>query len=750
MFLLTALAAPGLLRLEVRTDGHALVPRDDPAVRLDAEIRRQFDLRDAIVVYVESSHQDGIYNPETLDRVQRLSVALTELEGVDTEHVMSLATERRDRVYTGTLRFRPFLDPLPETQAELDRLRSDVEATGILHGTLVSYDSSAAVILVGVPSRGKGGYRTALYRKVRETAEAVGNGGDRILVVGAPVAEALLGTHLLQDLALLIPLAVSMIALIVWWGCRRVWGVVLALTEVGACLVWTFGCMGWAGVPVYLTVAVLPVILTSIGLADEIHILWHYQRLLERGGRRRAVVATMDRMTRPVVLTSLTTSIGFLSFAFSPIVPVRVFGIFAALGVLFCMLWSLTVIPALLAIIDPERMRRPVAASASPRIARSMAGLTRHRAWTLAVVLLISVVALFGVSRVRVQDGWVDGFARGSEFRRAVEQVNGGLHGTHLLLARLSFADPGGGMPLLDPLRLEAIGAFERFARGLPGVGGVLGTHDHLTTMHHLLNARQPGSRRLPGDSLGMQYLMTYFDKVRGVERRRQIIDDGMQATVVTLFLGNANYRDTAELMRELRSYVTTNLSHFGTRLDFAGDVAVSQAMIPAVVETQINSLVAALVLAWLTVGLILRSIRTALLAILPSVVAALWVMGALGWLGVPLGVATSMFFVITLGIGIDYAVHFLDGVQRRRDRGADQAVSATIDEVGPAIVVDCLALALGFGLLSVSSVPANARLGLLVALALVACAVLTLGGLGALTRPGPEPEVRARAGGSN
>jgi predicted RND superfamily exporter protein len=178
--------------------------------------------------------------------------------------------------------------------------------------------------------------------------------------------------------------------------------------------------------------------------------------------------------------------------------------------------------------------------------------------------------------------------------------------------------------------------------------------------------------------------------------------------------------------MESLRKYAAEHFARYGAELDFAGDVAVSQAMIPAVVDTQINSLMLALALSWGTVALLLRSVRSAFLAILPSTVAALWVMGALGWLGIPLGVATSMFFVITLGIGVDYAVHFIEGVRRR---GVDGALA----EVGPAIVVDTLALALGFGLLTVSSVPANARLGLLVALALVAGCVLTLGGLGAV-----------------
>jgi predicted RND superfamily exporter protein len=98
-------------------------------------------------------------------------------------------------------------------------------------------------------------------------------------------------------------------------------------------------------VPVYLTVAILPVILVAVGVADELHVFTCFLRRRHAAGAapQDAVVrATMDEMAAPVVTTSLTTAVGFLSFVLSPIGPVRVFGLFMAVGVLFCMLWSLT------------------------------------------------------------------------------------------------------------------------------------------------------------------------------------------------------------------------------------------------------------------------------------------------------------------------------------------------------------------------------------------------------------------------
>ncbi|MES1244954.1 MAG: MMPL family transporter [Acidobacteriota bacterium] len=742
--LLTLAAAPGLLRLELRTDGHALVPPNDPAVLFDEEVRREFHLRDPVVVLIESPV--SVYNPGTMRRLKGLTEALARLDGVGPDNVVSLATERRDRVYPGTLVFRPLLDPLPHNPLLLRLLREDVEAISLLTGTLVSADGRAVAVLVGAPP-GPTWDRTSFYKDVLAASAPFARDGDRVSVVGAPVAEALLGTHVQEDLSLLLPLSVALISGIIALGCRRAWGVALGLSEVGGCLVWTFGIMGWAGVPVSLTTSLLPVILATVGVADDIHLLWRYQRVLARISPEEphpaAVRRTMSDMVRPIALTSVTTLIGFLSFNSSQIEPVRAFGTFAGVGMVYCIFYSLTALPAALALLPPERLSNPRLAEGGGDGARLLPLVRRPRA-TLAALLLVSVAVGAGAWRLRVQDGWIDGFAPGSGFRRDTDRANRLLNGTHILLAHLTVDWPEERVPhlsrrsgpLLDGRVVAAIGGFESFLAGRPRVGGVLGPYNQLATVNYLWHARKPGWRTVPsgGDSpRTIDRLLIFFDRVRGEVRRREVIHDDLRRTVVTVFLKDANYRDTRELMEAAREYSRRNLEPLGIRLGFAGDVAVSQAMIPAIVRTQVVSLLLALAGSFLAVCVLYRSLRTGLLAILPPSLAALWMFGVMGWLGTPLGVATSMFFAITLGIGVDYAIHFLERADGA-PAGEDPALWA-LREAGPAITADAFAIALGFGLFLLSQVPANARLGGLVCVALLASWLLTLAGLGSLLR---------------
>lgn len=738
--------APGLARLELRTDGAALVPPGSPAVAADREIRERFGLRDPVVVLVETSHPAGIYNPRTLRRVRELSRRLAALEGVEPEQVVSLATERSYRYHRDPPHHRPFLDPPPETAPELARVRGDVEAVDLLTGTLVSADGTAAAVLVGVAPasfRERAGDRRKLTRRIVAVAEAAGGAPDRVSVVGAPVAAALLGDHVLRDLALLVPAAVALMALVLWIGCRRLAGVLLGVSEVGACLVCTFGLMGWLGVPVYLTTAVLPVILTCVGLADEVHLLWRHQRLLDEtpAGRSSEVAErTFRDLAGPVVFTSLTTAAGFLSFAASPLPAIRAFGAFAAFGVAVCLLWSLAAVPAALALLPDAALRRPGGGRPFRRGLEAVApGLLRRRGAVLAALGVVTLLLGSGAPRLAVQDSWVAGFAPESPFRRATERADELLAGTHTLLVELAAAAPapapGSGTPaqaFLDPERVAAVGDFEEFLAARPGVGGVLGLHAHVTTTRFLASGGQEDRRTVPERPAWVRQMIAQMGLVRGEVRRHEIVDEAFEHTVVTVLLEGANYRDTEALLAAIRRYEAQRLAPLGISVRFGGDVAVSQAMIPAIVESQLVSLGLALAGTLVVATLLYGSLAVGLVVVAPVAAAVLWIFGVMGWLGIPIGVATSMFCAVTLGIGIDYGIHLFDRFRREAAAGARRPALAAVLHAGPAIVADAAAIALGFGILAFSRVPASRALGLLVAGALAASCLLTLAGQGA------------------
>jgi uncharacterized protein len=778
--LVTLAMAPGALRLTLRTDGHSLVPTGAAAVRYDQAIRDEFSIEDPIVVSIRSPHPDGVFNTGTLTLIRDLTARIQALDGLRADSVLSLSTERADRVYPGTLVFRPFLDPVPATPKEMARLRGDLAAVGLYTGTLVSFDGTMAAIFVGAPN---GSDRTELARALGEVVRAAGPVPEEIHVIGAPVAEALLGHHILEDLGApealvgrrlgqtgategaasgsawsldglraflarhlgLVPTAVVILGLVLYAAFRSVAATALALLKLGACLLLVFGLMGWLGVPIYLTLAVMPVLLIATGASDEIHIFTRYARELREHPEKGSVEAlsvTLDELWEPVSKTSLATAFGFLSFVISPLPAVRAFGIFTGIGTCVCFLWALTVTTACAGLMAPERFvapsrRRgpsPDGRRGPPLLARLGALVIRRPRIVLGGAALVLAASAVGASRVAVQDSWIDGFSPASEFYRATSAFNEQFLGTHVLLVSVGPKDPplAGEVALLHRSEaLERIGELERFIaeRRQDAVGGVLGPASYLTTTAFLVRGRDPAFRVVPPKAERIADLWKYYARVRGARQLRQVVSKDGRRGLVTVLLKDANFVATRRLMDAVRAYERERLAPAGIAVGFAGDVAVSQALIEGIVTTQVGSLLLSIAGVLLSTALIGRSLRSGAYAVVPCSAAVLVNFGLMGWLGTPLGVATSMFASMTVGIGVDYAIHLLDRhqLELRAGRAPDAAVVAAMATTGRAILTNAVAVSLGFSVLVLSQVPANARLGARVSASIVGCMLGTL-----------------------
>jgi hypothetical protein len=223
--------------------------------------------------------------------------------------------------------------------------------------------------------------------------------------------------------------------------------------------------------------------------------------------------------------------------------------------------------------------------------------------------------------------------------------------------------------------------------------------------------------------------LWDYYRFARGAHRLRQAVDGDYTRSLTTVFLKDANFAGTARLMSDLRAYEREHLLPLGINIGFAGDVAVSQSLIHSIVTTQLQSLGWSLAGIFVVTAFLAGSARRGFYCLLPSLLAVVIKFAVMGWADIPLGVATSMFAAMTLGIGVNCAIHLLEGFEQARAAGQSphDAMARSLRLTGPPALINTLAVSLGFGVLMLSQVPANARLGLLLVLGLANCFIVSV-----------------------
>lgn len=761
--LVTLLAGAGLLRLRIETSGHSLVPEDHPAVEADRRLAESFGRDETLVVAMVAPGGAGsVLEAGPLALLSRLTRRLGDLEGVAPGGASSLATVEVAVQDGGTLRVSPLLGDAGDGAGDgSDALAERLETDRSLDGLWISADRSAATILLRLDPRAD---RRALVRLVRGVLDEEGRGRPESLhLAGAPVAEEMLGEHVLEDLARMLPLVVGVLALALFLVFRSPFQVLVPLAEAGCSIVVALGTLAWCGRPLTLVTAIAPVILVGLAVADEVHLFERYAALRRartgggespEGDPHRLVVEAVLELWWPLVFTSLTTALGFLAFLTTSLAAVRDFGLFTAVGILAALAMSLSFVPACLVLgeeLEASRRRRSLGRrpigrrtldrrtldprNLGHRALAVGAACRRHRGRVLAACGLFVLLSPLAVGRIRVQDSWVGNFDPDSPLARADRVINQHFLGTHRLRV---VVDTGEREGVYDPALLRQLEELQGRLESLDEVGGTLSLVDLLERSG---GWREDGEG-LPASPSEVAEALLAVSFLRGPEGLAPVVDPPHRRLHLSVFLRHADYRRTARVVEAVRGFAR---EHWGERVsvELGGDARVSQAAVESVVGDQLRGLLGALVGVVLLLAALLRSPKSALVVVTPIALAVLLNLAVLGLAGIPLGIATSMFSAVSVGIGVDYALHLWWWDRHRGSGSRTEDGTEKGSSVARAVTVNALVVSAGFLALLLSRTPPVRSFGTLVAVAMGASLLFAVTVLPALTtapRPAAAP----------
>jgi predicted RND superfamily exporter protein len=730
----TVVLALGLPSLEIRTDGAAIYPTGNEAIERTREDRAAFNDAEQIILLV-SAKPGGprVESPEGFRRLRRIENDLEKLPEVRPDEIRSLASLPEISAGTGSLSIGTYLDTIPSNQASFSALVQRIRAHPLVSGVFLSRDGLHAAFYI--PLSGQVDRSTAIGNLNQWIARQ--NSGDfELSLLGPAVAEVTLGQMVLNDLRMLIPIIVVTIAIVLLLTLRNAGGVFIPLIEVVVVLIWVFGAMAYIGIPITLVTTILPVVLMAMAIVDEIHLLERIQLHFgvtatgeppkRSSPEMRAVIAAaIADVGTPIIWTSLTTAIGLLSFLSASMAPLRHFGLFAAAGILAAMVMSFTLIPALAVLVPPRWLapRRQSRRSTGVRLVTNqrMSAGVRGRI-VLLVTLVILAISVVGITHLHVQDSWIGNFDRNSDLVRAERTFNSAFWGSYVF--DVTFAGSPG--TFRQPPGVSLVKGVAQAARAGPHVGGVMTFLDPLRAIARPL----AGDRALTALTGGeLADLLTLAQMRADRSGLGPFLTDNGAETRVRIVVNSPSYQRAVSLSRFLDDTIGTYTQGRDITYHYSGDLPVAIAVVKAIVGNQIRSL--AWTLCGITVLMLLVYPRglPALICMIPVTAATLLLLGGMGLAGMPLGIATSMFSGLIIGVGVDFALHFHHRFAKLRAEGLDpgSAVAQTVANSGRAIRWNAIVLAIGFSVLMFSGLRPNRSLGILLVAAIILCYGTTL-----------------------
>jgi predicted RND superfamily exporter protein len=782
--LFLATMATFLPHMRAENDTQNYLHSGDPASIEYEEFQRRFGQDDRILIAVESRE---IFDLAFLEKLRAFHAEL-EAELPHIREVTSLINVRQTRGEDDALIVEDLMDDWPETAADLEDLRRRVLANPLYVDNVISRNGrfTALSIKPVVYAGGDEGADAALAGFDEPEADAgVGSNGAiflsedqkrelvaallpvverhdssdfQLFVVGSPVVARQITGRMTSDSRANVSAVALAIVLFLFLLFRRVSGVLFPMAVVAAALISVLGVMVWLGIPFSIVLAMLPVFTMCVGVCYAVHVLvLVYQRLADGSGPEDAVAYAFGHSGLAILMTSLTTSAGMLSFLTAALAPVRNLGIVAPCGVLFAFVFSMTLLPALIAIFP---------LNAHPRV-----GATPQRSWpqrllvwsgdlavrrtgaVLGTALVLVAVVGTGLFRVRFAHVPLEWLPAEDPVRVASELVNRELRGATTAEVLI---DTGRENGLQEPETLvqidAAIGRVESMDRGALFVGKATSLVDVVKETHQALNANDSAFYRIPEDpALVAQELLLFENS--GSDDLEEITDSQFRSGRVTLRMPLVDAVLYDDFLDEIEAVFAEFL---GTeaQIVLTGRSSLSARTMSATIESMARSYVVALLVITPLMMLLIGNVRIGLISMVPNLLPVFLTLAVMGLLDIPLDASSIMVGSIVISLAVDDTIHFMHRFRHEFALSGDTrgAVRATLTTTGAALFFTTLVLATGFSVMGTLGTLKNTVIfgylcALGIAIAFLADVLLTTSLIAIATRKltgGPEPRYRS------
>lgn len=706
--------------LTFEADFKEFLPDDEPAVQALNRAEDTYGSQDLFLIAIEA--EDTIYETSTLRKFRELEDRISELTGVDEVEGPASAN-----VIYGTedsVVVEEAMAQVPETAAQIEAYKRRVTNDRSMMGRLIAEDGQAGAISI------------TLDPHTADVPELIGTikgfldeyrGPEEIYMAGDPVVRVATSESMNRDLSVLIPFVLLVMLGVLFASFRSARGVALPLAIVILSSLWAVASMAIVGVEMTPYTTIMPVMLIAIGAADGIHILnKYYEEAAKRRdhpdySRRAIVINTMDEMFAPVVMTSLTTAAGFLGLITAFLWPQRMMGVFTALGILYAMVLSFTLIPALLARLKvPEVKGNYRRSPLSMGLGRVASVVGRRPGWTVGVAAAILIVFAIGVSQVRVETSSDAFLGEGHPVVRAMDTMEEHFGGSRQMSIEI---DTGRRDGLKDPEVLDKIVNLHTFLEeNIPEAGQISSVADVVRQLNETLNASNPDYYRVPEDPRLAAQLFILFSGDPG----KLFLGDYSQGEVLAR-LEDVSSQRYQEIVAQVQAYLDREFDDAEVaQAEMVGLVRAFSVLTDKVVSSQIASLSASVIAAGILVAVLMMSVTAGLLGLIPLVLTIVIEFGAMSYAGIPLDMATLMLGSIAVGIGIDYVIHFMSRfrLESRAGHAPPVAYERTMRSAGKGIFYNAVALVLGFAVLLLSSFQGLVNFGLLIVLTMVVASV--------------------------
>jgi predicted RND superfamily exporter protein len=718
---ITALSLTQLPKLHIHISAESMLEKGTSAWDYFVATEETFGSEDVAIVVLRDP---DLFARDKLAAIHEVVRALNQLPYVWS--TSSLFDVPNLKNIDGFIHTQAYLKAYPETADEVAQLKADAVSNPLVLGNLIAADGQAIAVNVFFDRElGDASFDRMATAAIEKLIAPLRSQIADVYQVGVSAMRSDLTGKIKGDQQVFLPLSVLVLLLTLAFSLRRATAVLIPLATAGLSVVWTLGFMAALGIPVNIMTSIVPALVIIIGSTEDIHLLAEYTAGIREGLARRAAIGRMaDNMGMAVLLTFVTTYLGFLSIALNDIELLYQFGLVASTGLLFNFAITVLLVPVMLRGFGHQHSRSPTAKPGSALYQRWAVNLLlavqRRRRLVFVAAGVLAGLALLAATQLRINNNLLDYLDERSELRANAERVHAELSGVH------SFSivvDSGINDTFLQVKYLAEVQKIQSHLAQMQVFDRSFSFADFVTLVNSVMADDQDNALRLPESNEILREYMLFikqgdvasyvspdFDRARILVRHNISSSDVLNAAVA-----------------DLRAFVDANIDP-ALRVEITGKSVLSNKAVEEMAEGQLQSLLLVGGVIVVLVSVLFVSLRAGLIALVPNLFPVVILFGVMALTGIPLNAGTSMVAAIALGICVDDTMHvmarFHEELKQRETREA--ALAAMIQAEAVPIFATSIALAAGFAVFATSSFQPVVNFGLLSAMVILVALLAT------------------------
>lgn len=701
-----------LSKARINPDLMDYLPQDiEPILNLE-RLEEEFGKFEPTLIIFET---DDVLNAETLMRIEDVSNELEYSDMID--EVVSLFQTKYIRGEEGAMLVDPAVRYIPETPEEIEALREELKVNPLAYKLLVSDDFRYTAIIVnavdGIPDNELIGYLRATLKEYP--------GSEKVYLNGLPYLRHEVQVKATRDLAILMPLGLLIMLLFLYLSFREIRGVLLPFSVVVMSIALAMGLMPILGFDLSLIAVLIPIMMIAIANNYGVHIVSRYQELnatQPEWSMEQIVQESLKQLSKPIVLTGLTTIFGILGLITHILLPAKEMGIVSSIAIAFALLLSLYFIPALMVGMKKGKKVRVYTTG-------KKTGIDKILKWSgnvtvnspkrvIAFFLGLMIVAGIGISRLEVSINLDKMMPKKHSMRVSTDIANEKFGGTKIINVMME-----GDM--MEPEIMHAMDNFQTQLEGVEGVGSVTSLASIMRIISKSLN--DPGSEfydAIPDSREAIAQYLEFYSMSGDPEDLEKFVDFGYTKGIINIQFVSVNMKDFKRVEGKIEELVNQTPS----ASLMAGESLIEKEIADAVVKGQIYSLIFALLAIAILLWIIFRSVSAGLLGSIPLIVTLIFNFGLMGWLNLQLDIGNSLLSSIAIGLGVDYTIHLFWRIKYELSIGRSytEAIQNTLVTTGRGISINALSVIVGFSVLFLSSMTILKTFGFLIIFSLLLC----------------------------